>query len=353
MRRFHTPTDHEPSSDLARRVRIALVAAVALTSLATASWAEPLATVAGKRIDRSEVEEHARVALDALERQRSEVVERALDDLVERRLFAAEAERRGIDLETLLAEIEGAVSPVSEAEVDAWYEQNRARVGRPKAEVATQIVQFLTQQRVAQERGSRLEALRERFDVSLSLDPFRVAIPEAATPTTLGPDEAPVTLVAFSDFQCPACRRIAPVLEEAHERYGDRLRVEFRQFPLESIHPQARKAAEAALCAADQGKFWPMHDALFADQRALALDDLERRAETLELDAEAFGACLREGRHDATVSADLDAGLAIGVGSTPSLFVNGRPLTLYRGTPAVDQIGAVIDDELTRRPASR
>ena len=160
-----------------------------------------------------------------------------------------------------------------------------------------------------------------------------------------GPKDAKVTIVEFSDFQCPYCSRVVPTLKQVVEAYDGQVRLVFRQFPLRSIHPQAQKAAEASLCAADQGKFWEMHDAMFADQRQLTDDSLKAKAQALGMDAEGFNQCLDSGQYAAAVQADLDAGQAVGVSGTPAMFINGR---FASGALPYDQLAAMVEQELAR-----
>ena len=140
----------------------------------------------------------------------------------------------------------------------------------------------------------------------------------------LGNTDAPLTLIEFSDYQCPYCRRFAETTLAALKReYIDmgRIRYVFRDFPLDRIHSQARKAAEAAHCAGDQGKYWEMHDVLFRNQRALQLEHLKVYARSLALDPIAFDDCLEQGKYGAEVQKDYDDGLAAGVQGTPGFFV--------------------------------
>ena len=119
----------------------------------------------------------------------------------------------------------------------------------------------------------------------------------------------------------------------------------WKDFPLTSIHPEAFKASEAAHCAGDQGKYWEYHDRLFTNQRALQVDALKKHAADLGLDAAAFEACLDSGKHADRVRAGLQAGTQVGVGSTPSVFINGRLVT---GAQPYEAFKAIIDDELER-----
>jgi protein-disulfide isomerase len=165
----------------------------------------------------------------------------------------------------------------------------------------------------------------------------------------LGPEGAPVTIVEFSDFQCPACRSFNPILDQILDAYGDSVRVAFRQYPLRAIHPQAQPAAEASLCARDQGKFWELHDAMFANQKGLAPAQLKELARELELDGEVFDQCLDGGTYRAIVDQDLARGESAGVSGTPSVFINGREVAPGQ-VPSFEQMKALIDDELRRMP---
>jgi protein-disulfide isomerase len=157
-----------------------------------------------------------------------------------------------------------------------------------------------------------------------------------------GPADAPVTIVEFSDFECPYCSRVVPTLDRVKEEYGDRVRLVFKQYPLPN-HANAQKAAEASLCAHDQGEFWAMHDAMFADQRNLGPDGLAAMAEEIGLEMEAFRQCLSSGKYEAAVKEDLDDGLAVGVSGTPAMFVNGRMIS---GAVPYEEIAQVVDEEL-------
>ncbi len=139
----------------------------------------------------------------------------------------------------------------------------------------------------------------------------------------LGAADAPVTLVEFTDYQCPFCRRhfaqTMPQLVKVYVETG-KLRYVMREFPIQSIHPKALKAAEAALCAGDQGRYWDMHEAFFADQRKLAPEDLKAHAEGLGLDVAGFNECLDGGKYAQRVQKDLADGVKAGVRGTPSFF---------------------------------
>ena len=158
----------------------------------------------------------------------------------------------------------------------------------------------------------------------------------------MGPASAPVTLVAFSDFQCPFCSRAVPTLKEIEGQYQGKLRVAFKQMPL-PFHDKAHLAAEAALAANEQGKFWQYHDKLFANQQALDRPALEKYAEELGLNMSKFKAALDSGKFKDRVDADAKEGAAVGATGTPTFFINGTKLV---GAQPADAFKSLIDKEL-------
>jgi protein-disulfide isomerase len=136
-----------------------------------------------------------------------------------------------------------------------------------------------------------------------------------------------------------------PTLKKVKEAYGDRVRIVWKDFPLTSIHPQAFRAAEAAQCAREQGKFWELHDVLFANQQALQPDDLKKHAAGIGLDLPKFNACFDASKYGERVQQQMMAGSTLGVASTPSIFINGR---LVSGAQPFEVFAGIIDDELAR-----
>ena len=139
---------------------------------------------------------------------------------------------------------------------------------------------------------------------------------------------------------------MAQTLKQLQTRYGEKVRRVFRQFPLNSIHPNAQKAAEASLCANEQNRFWEMFDRLFESPRRLEASALRQKASEIGLDTEEFDACLGSGRYSEQVRKDLRAGVLAGVSGTPAVFVNGRPV---QGNASFQTISELIDEELSRR----
>jgi protein-disulfide isomerase len=303
-----------------------------------------LAVVNGKPITEAEIRQANADQFKAMDREYQQnvhqLIENSLNQLVQDRLLDAEAASRHITKEQLLAEIKPAV--VTDADVNAFYEQNKAQIPAPKEQVADKIKTYLEQQGQQKSRSEYFKTLQAKYKVDYKIEPVRIQV--AATGPAKGPANAPVTIVEFSDFQCPFCSRLIPSIQEVEKKYGDKVRLVFRQYPL-PMHPNAQKAAEASLCANDQGKFWQLHDAMFANQNALAVDQLKAKAAELGLNADKFNKCLDSGEKAATIQADQKAGQEVGVNGTPALFINGR---FINGAVPIDQLTTVIDDELRR-----
>ncbi len=308
--------------------------------------AKVLAVVNGKSITEGDVIAANASDFQALERQyqqnQHDLIDSKLKTMVQDSLLEAEAKAKGVSKDQLLADgTKGAA--VTDADVDKFYTDNKAQIPptMTKEQVAPRIKQYLEQQQQASVRTKFFDSLEAKYKVDYRLDPIRIPVESAGFPAQ-GPTSAPVTIVEFSDFQCPFCSRLKPEIEQVKAKYGDKVRIVFRQFPL-AMHQNAQKAAEAALCANDQGKFWQMHDAMFNDQSGLTPEGLKAKAKTIGLNSQTFDACLDADKHTKDIQADMAAGSAAGVQGTPAMFVNGR---FINGAVPVDDISKVIDDEL-------
>ena len=160
-----------------------------------------------------------------------------------------------------------------------------------------------------------------------------------------GNKNAKVTLMEFSDFQCPYCEQFNPTVDQVRKDYPDTVRIVYKHYPLTSIHPMAQKAAEAAECAGDQKKFWEMHDKLFANQTTLSVDNYKAWAKELGLNQSKFNKCLDDNTKAAKVAADQKYGDSVGVTGTPTSFVNGYAV---QGAQGYDVVKAKIDAELAK-----
>jgi len=188
-------------------------------------------------------------------------------------------------------------------------------------------------------------------NAAVNVNAAPVAAPEAAadiskiSPVTSadhirGGTNAKVTLVAFSDFQCPYCQNHEETLAQLLKQYGDKIRVVWRNFPLTSLHPYAQKAAEAAECAGDQGKFWEMHDKIFSNQSAITVNDLKGYAADLGLNTSTFNSCLDSGKNAAKIAKQQQEAEAAGITGTPGTFVGSQ---LVKGAYPIGTFTAIID----------
>jgi len=337
----------------------AMLAPVPLRAQSGPADRQALARFQGGSITQDELNKFSSDDLKALELQRLQfeanwqrnrhlVFEANLARLLEDKLFQAEAAKRGITKEQLLEkELQGKVKEPTEDEVKAYYEANRQRINQPLLQISSQISQYLKHESYNRFKAAFVDQLKTAYSATTSLEPLRANVETDGSPSQ-GPETAPVTLVEFSDFQCPYCTNLSTTLRQIMQRYGPQIRLVFRNFPLTQIHPYAEKAAEAALCAGDQGQFWQMHDLMFQSQGQLEEESLKAKAAQLKLDMDAFNACLTSGKNAGKVKQDLYAGSKLGVEGTPALFINGR---FVSGAVPLTEIVKIIDEEL--KPLTR
>jgi protein-disulfide isomerase len=332
------------------------LASVPAVALAQAPG-KTIAIVNGEVITDSQVQEAAARELQSLDarkiqfdaehtRNRHAAVEKALNAILEEKLITAEAAKRGVSKEELVtSEIESKVEVPTDAAVKTFYDSNKARINSSLEDVTPQIREYLLNQQKDQVFASFIARLKSEYKVEYFLEPLRVELETEGHPS-IGPQDAPVTIVEFSDFECPFCANLFPTIKLVETNYANKVRLVYRQFPLTTIHPRAQKAAEASLCAHDQQRFWEYHDALFQDQKNLEIDGLKQKAAQLHLDEAAFSACLESGKHAEAVKKDIDAGVKAGITGTPATFINGR--FLNGAVPYADFV-KIIEEELQKK----
>jgi protein-disulfide isomerase len=179
-------------------------------------------------------------------------------------------------------------------------------------------------------------------------DPSKVYAFDVGKSAAKGPADAWVTIVVVSDFQCPFCGRVVPTLKNLEQKYGSDLRVVFKHNPL-SFHPRAMPAAMAAECAKEQGKFWEVHDKMFANQQALEDANLEAYAKESGVDLAKWKNCMKDGTHRNEIAADLQTATTLGARGTPAFFINGRFLSGAQPQPRFEEL---VDEELRKAKAS-
>ncbi len=260
-------------------------------------------------------------------------------------LIEREADARAMTREELLeAELPSRTEPIGDPEVELIYQRNQnAFGGRTLEQMQPEILAFLEQQRPTQALHQFMDELRRAAtDVVVLLDPPRQEVDVLPEDPSRGPEDAPIVLIEFSDFQCPFCQQATETIAQIVERYGDQVRFIYKDYPLPT-HADAFKAAEAGNCANDQGMFWELHDKMFQTQDGLDVAALKTYAVQLGLDADTFSTCLDEGKHAERVEGDLALGREYGVSSTPTIFINGRTVMGALPFEAFDQI---IQEEL-------
>ena len=306
-----------------------------------------LATVNGAPITEDDVRKAAGLEIARLEEQLYQLRKQQVDGLVAQRLLEAEAVRRGLSVAALeQAEIVGKAGSVTEPEIDTFIAANQSRIRGDATQLRPQIREFLQQQKTDTRRTALVDVLRAAAKVEMRLTPpvpFRAEVDIAGAPVR-GTATAPVTIIEYSDFHCPFCRRVQPTLTALLAKYPGKVRLVYKHLPLDGLHPQARRVSEAAWCAGKQDKFWGFHDAVYADSGNDASDaTLTRYATTAGLDATAFTSCLANPETRAAIERDVAQGEALGLNSTPGFFVNGREV---RGAQPIEAFESIIDEEL-------
>jgi protein-disulfide isomerase len=305
---------------------------------------ETVAIVGGETIREADLLPAVQAQLFKLRTQEYDLKKKALDTLIEQKLLQLAAKKKGTTTENLLQQdVDGKVPEPTDAELQAYYLGQKDKLNRPFDDVKDQLRVGLKQARIQEARQAYLRGLRKDSDVRVLLDPPRILI--GYDPKRLrGSPKAPVMIVEFSDFQCPYCHGVEATLKNVLAKYGDRVSLAYRDFPITQLHPLAESAAEASRCAGEQGKFWEYHDQLFASSK-LDHDALLGLARALKLDEKQFDSCVANGKYRADVQRDLQEGTQAGVSGTPGFFINGLPLS---GAKSADAFVRLIDEELAR-----
>jgi protein-disulfide isomerase len=308
----------------------------------------PVATVAGEPITRAELERHVRPQLIEIENNRYEALDQGLQEMVAEKLFEKEAQTRGLSVQQLRdKEIDAKITAPTDAEIQEVFDTNKAQLGNATLDdLKPRITAYLANQRAGERARAFLDELRAKYETKISLTPPKIEVGDGGRASRGGDKNAPITIIAFSDFECPYCKRSEETVSQVLDAYGDKIRYVFRDFPL-PFHANAHEAAAAARCAGEQDKFWEYHDKLF-QTAALSTENLQSHATALELDRTKFDECLASDKYDAEIDADVAAGSDVGVTGTPAFFINGRMLS---GAQPFERFKEVIDAELARGSA--
>ena len=301
---------------------------------------EPLATLDGEPIRESDLvfESNWR----KLEQQVYDLREKALNSAIATRLLKKEAERRGVTANALIeAEISPNVGEPTNAEVSEFYEEQKAKINKPLQEVRDEIARILTRSKAERHLSDYVKGLWAEAEVEVFLDPPRLPVNLDGV-RFRGDKNAPVTIIEYSDFQCPFCRRVQPTLAELASEYEKEIRWGFKDLPLSEIHPEALRAAQAGRCADDQGKFWEFRAELF-EQDVFTDGTYTDLAKEVKIKDGPLLECMNSGKHENAVMADFSEARNFGIDGTPAFLING---ILFTGAQRIEAFRNVIDREL-------
>lgn len=308
---------------------------------------DPVATVNGEPVDPADV------TITADERKTEqrlyELRVQAANNAVSQTLLRKEAERRGLTDSNELFQIEivPKVGVPTNKDVNDFYKEQKDRINRPLEEVRDQLIDVIQETKARVHLVELVASLRAEADVRINIEPPRLPV-DLTDVRSIGPADAAVTVVEYSDFQCPYCEEAQPTLKELRELYKDRIRWVFKDLPLVDIHPEARKAAQAARCADAQGKFWQFRDKLY-EQELFTDATYETVAKDVGVNAKKLITCLTEGETAEAVAKEEIEGRSFGIEGTPSFLING---ILVTGARPLESFQEIIDRELEAVEAS-
>lgn len=308
-----------------------------------------VATIGSHKITEAELDNRIKPEMAALESKIYDLKHQALQSMADEYLLEQAAKNAKLTVpQYLKKEVEDKATKVTEADAKKYYDQRKTAQTPPFDQIKARLIPALQNQAEQEQREKLLDSLRKAEPTKILIKAPRVDVATAGHPV-LGSANAPVQIVEFSDFQCPFCKRVEPTLKAVKDKYGDKVDIVYMDFPL-PMHNHALDAAKAGRCAEEQGKFWPFHDAMFADQSKLAPADLKSIAKTLGLDTAKFDDCFDKAKYEAGVRADMNQGKQLGIDGTPAFFVNGRMLV---GAQPPESFNQIIDEELSSKGSTK
>lgn len=303
------------------------------------------ATVGDLTISDGELTEKAKTRLQRVENDIYKIKMDVLNQMIDEKLIDDAAKKENLSKEEFIKkEVDSKITKPSEDEIKKFFEARKDQMGDKKFDdVKAQIEKLLEQNRRMGAQNAMMSKLRADAKIKINLEPPRVTV-EVGDGPFIGPKDAKVTIVEFTDYQCPFCSRVRGTINELLTTYKDKIRYTLKDFPL-SFHQFAKKAHEAALCAGDQDKYWDYNKFLWENQTALDIKDLKEYAKKAKLDTGKFDKCLDSGKHTADVEKNFNYGQSLGVTGTPSFFVNG---IMMSGAKPLEEFKQIIDTELNR-----
>jgi len=282
-----------------------------------------VAEVGGQKVTITDLENEESAKLLAAHYTYYQAETKALEDLVNKRLFEQKAKSEGLTVDQLMdRDIKSKVQDPTEDQMKVYYEGLETE--QPYEQVRQKILDKIRELRTNKIKADYVRELRAHTTVYIALAPPRAEV-ETAGSMTLGSSTAQVTLVEFADYECPYCQKVAADVKKLKDDFGDKISLTYKDFPL-PMHARAEKAAEAARCANKQNRFWEFHDEIF-HSKELDTDQLKAQARSLNLDTVSFDKCLDSGEEAAAVDKDKKEGMRLGINGTPAFFVNGHYLS--------------------------
>lgn len=325
---------------------LALMFTLPLSALAAdLGTSEVVATIGTVTITRGDLEKSVKAQLIEKDNERYEILEEGLNNMVSEKLLDMDAKARGKTVEEYQKELMSApVADPTDAEVQKVYDENKGQLGgKTLDEVKGRIVEYLKNQARAQKAQALLAELKTKYSPVLKLSPPVIEVTDGGRESRGGDNDAPVTIIAFSDYECPYCKKSEVVVAEVMTTYGTKVRYVHRDYPL-PFHKFAAPAAMTARCAGQQGKFWEAHDALYKAE--LSDESIAKVVSDLGLDKAKMDACMADPKTKAMIDADQSAGGEVGVSGTPAYFINGRMIS---GAQPLEKFKDIIDSELAKK----
>lgn len=301
---------------------------------------EIMAQVGDQKLTAAELTELTRPRMAKIDSQIYQIQKDEATEWVNATLLEAEAKKRGISVEKLLNETTAGIT-VSESDIKEFYEKNKARIGQEFDAAKGQITGRLQGMKRQEAVQKLLASLQKNTEVKVNLQQPRANIVAGDHPSK-GKKDAPITLIEFSDFQCPFCHRARETVNQILSAYGNKVHYVFRDFPL-SFHKDAMLAHASTHCAGEQDKYWEYSNVLWENQQNLKRDNLVTLAKNLKLNEDKFTKCIDSGKYVDQINKSIKEGSAVGVTGTPAYFINGRFIS---GAQPFENFKEVIDEEL-------
>ncbi len=315
--------------------------AQATTATAPSTEQTVWAKINGESVNDAEVYEQVKSRLKKLESQIFDIKRGGLNDVIEEKLLKSEADKRHVSVDDLLKK-EAKVEEPSEQEIQTFYSMFKEKFGDQTLDkVKPQLVAQIKSTRAAAVREQFIDKLKKDAKIEILMQRPRIEVSVDDDPSQ-GKKDAPITLIEFSEYQCPFCKRTRPTIQKIMDTYKDKVQYVFRDFPL-SFHKQAPVAALAANCANEQGKYWEYNKELFEQQPNLSDDNLKEYAKKLGLNTKKFDECLGSGKYQSEIDKDIQDGSNAGVTGTPAYFING---IFISGAQPFENFKEIIDEEL-------